>query len=201
MQFIDEEIFLLAPNDYRVMPWKNGGGTTREILVHPSDTDDFDWRLSIADINTDGPFSAFPGYARTIMLLEGNGMRLQMDDAPPVEVTGKHRPVNFDGDSRTHCTLMDGPVRDFNIMTSKALASHRCQIIDTFPFSADISDDIDALAIFTLQGETRLHLSGTATVTLREHCTLLLAAPRRLRRVAATPESKALLISLVRTPS
>ena len=53
---------LLTPNDYRSMPWKNGAGRTTEIAVHPAGAalDAFAWRVSIADIERDGPFSRFP---------------------------------------------------------------------------------------------------------------------------------------------
>ncbi len=39
--------------------------------------DEFLWRVSIADVERDGPFSRFPGIDRTIVLLEGAGMRLR----------------------------------------------------------------------------------------------------------------------------
>src|SRR6185369_11614525 len=70
---------LLTPSDYRPMPWKNGGGRTIEIAVHPvgATLDAFQWRVSIADIERDGPFSRFPGIDRTIVLLEGAGMHLR----------------------------------------------------------------------------------------------------------------------------
>src|SRR4029077_2512621 len=70
---------LLTPNDYRSMPWKNGAGRTTEIAVHPPGAalDAFAWRVSIADVEQDGPFSRFPGIDRTIVLLGGSGMRLR----------------------------------------------------------------------------------------------------------------------------
>lgn len=194
MQFIDEEIFLLIPNDYRVMPWKNGAGTTREILAHPSDTEDFDWRLSIADVKADGAFSTFPGYARTIMLLEGNGMRLQSGDNPSVEIKQAFEPHDFDGGAETHCTLLDGSVRDFNVMTFTDRGSHRCEVIEQFPFNPAAGNNSGALAVFALQGETRIHVSGAATITLEEHCTLLLAAPARLRRASGSARNRLLLV-------
>lgn len=194
MQFIDEEIFLLAPTDYRVMPWKNGGGTTREILAHPSDTKDFDWRLSIADVEADGPFSPFPGYARTIMLLEGDGMRLQIDDAPAVAVHEKFRPLDFDGSSETYCTLTGGPIRDFNIMSAKARISHTHQVIEHFPFSPGTTRHAAAVVVFALQGSTRVRVTRAGTVAVAESHTLLITAPARLRQLLATENAKCLLL-------
>ena len=56
---------ILRHEDYKVMPWKNGGGITTEIWVSPEGSGlagvPFDWRVSIADVATDGPFSKFAG--------------------------------------------------------------------------------------------------------------------------------------------
>src|SRR5215212_12048276 len=99
---------ILAPRDYRVMPWKNGGGTTTEIYIHPEGAgwNEFEWRVGIADIGQSGPFSSFPGIARSIMLLEcpeGSGMRLTVDgvdvDLPVREF------FDFEGDAVTTGTL------------------------------------------------------------------------------------------------
>ena len=61
------------------MPWKNGGGTTAEIAAFPDGAgfNAFDWRISLAEVASDGPFSAFPGIDRTLMLVEG--ARLALD--------------------------------------------------------------------------------------------------------------------------
>ncbi|MBK9607139.1 MAG: HutD family protein [Betaproteobacteria bacterium] len=77
-------IRLLHPLAYRAQPWKNGGGTTTEIAVHPEGAgwDDFLWRIGIADIRQSGPFSSFPGIDRSILLLDcpvGSGMTLTID--------------------------------------------------------------------------------------------------------------------------
>lgn len=200
MQFIDEEIFLLAPTDYRVMPWKNGGGTTREILAYPSDTENFDWRLSIADIQADGAFSPFPGYARTIMLLEGNGMRLEIGDAPAVTVQEKFRPLDFDGSSETHCTLTGGPIRDFNIMSSRDRVSHNHHVIEHFPWPLNGPSKVDratsAVAIFALHGEISVRATRAATITVPESCTLLISSPSRLRQLDGAQNAKALLVGV-----
>lgn len=196
MQFIDEEIFLLAPSDYRVMPWRNGGGTTREILAYPSDTENFDWRLSIADIQADGPFSPFPGYARTIMLLEGDGMRLEIDDAPAVTVREKFRPLDFDGGSATYCTLTSGPIRDLNIMTAKARVAHSCEVIEAFPCLPPARRLASAVVVHALQGLTRARITRAATVTVPESHTLLITAPARLRQLHAAEGAKSLLLYL-----
>ena len=95
--------------------WKNGGGTTTE-LARADDGDRWLWRLSVADVDSSGPFSDFTGYRRIIALLEGNGMALSFDRAPPVVIERRYEPFAFDGGLRTDCRLLDGPVRDFNVI-------------------------------------------------------------------------------------
>ena len=65
-------------------PWKNGGGTTVEIAVFPAGAgfDGFDWRLSMADVVADGPFSAFPDIDRTLVLIDGPGLVLDVAGEP-----------------------------------------------------------------------------------------------------------------------
>lgn len=114
---------LLAPDDYRSMPWKNGGGRTAEIAVHPvgAALDDFAWRVSIADIERDGPFSRFSGIDRTIVLLEGAGMRFR-GGARDVELCTPFEPYSFAGEDAVDCTLVDGAIRDFNAMFRRGRA-------------------------------------------------------------------------------
>jgi environmental stress-induced protein Ves len=113
---------ILRREDYQVMPWKNGGGTTTEIAVFPPESDlgsaPFQWRVSIADVAQDGPFSKFTGYDRHIMLLEGQGMRLEIDEAETLDLL-PFRPVSFSGDWTVSGILAGGPVRDFNLMVAR----------------------------------------------------------------------------------
>jgi uncharacterized protein len=105
--------------DYRVMPWKNGGGSTTELLVHPphADMSSFHWRMSIADVAQSGPFSRFEQCERTILLLSGEGMQLDFAEHGQVLLNTPYSPQIFSGDWQTSCTLVNGPVRDFNVIT------------------------------------------------------------------------------------
>jgi uncharacterized protein len=108
---------LLTPADYRRMPWRNGAGRTTEIVSYPSGAalDAFDWRVSVADVVKDGPFSHFAGIDRTIVVIAGSGLRL--DGAGHAAVLSSlYEPYAFSGDDAVACTLLDGPVRDFNLM-------------------------------------------------------------------------------------
>src|SRR6185437_7948190 len=110
---------LIAPDAYRVMPWRNGQGTTTEIAIEP-DEGRFRWRVSVADVASSGPFSDFSGYDRVIAVASGAGMRLAVAGRTPVVLTRGSDPYSFPGDAATHCTLLDGPIRDFNLMTDRA---------------------------------------------------------------------------------
>ena len=100
--------------------WRNGGGVTRELLTWPN-ADDWIVRLSVADIEKDGPFSAFPGVQRWIIALTGEGMGLgepcnvQLEPGLPV--------FSFDGQITPTCTLTRGPTTDLNLMISTTRAS------------------------------------------------------------------------------
>lgn len=99
------------------MPWKNGRGRTAEIHVHPAGAGlaGLDWRASLADVEDDGPFSSFAGIDRTLVLLEGNGIRLS-GDGVDVALRAAFDTCEFSGDTAIRGTLIDGPVRDFNLM-------------------------------------------------------------------------------------
>jgi environmental stress-induced protein Ves len=100
------------------VPWKNGGGSTTQIAVFPPDAgfEDFDWRVSLATIAEDGAFSEFPGVERTLALVEGHGMTLEIDGE--TMLLSKADPVAaFDGESRVMATLSRGPSTDLNVMT------------------------------------------------------------------------------------
>jgi len=98
------------------VPWRNGGGVTRQVVsAGGSGSQDFDWRISIADVNEPGPFSSFPGVDRIITVVEGEGMDLVIDGVE--HVLGLHEPLSIDGASQTSCSRLAGPLRDLNVMT------------------------------------------------------------------------------------
>ncbi|MEQ1512781.1 MAG: HutD family protein [Lysobacteraceae bacterium] len=107
---------LIPAHEYRRERWRNGFGWTREILRSPQTGDDWDWRLSIAEIERDGPFSSFCGIERELILLHGNGVRLRFDDGEVREVEPPHGRVRFAGERVVFGELIDGPTHDFNLM-------------------------------------------------------------------------------------
>lgn len=111
---------IFGAQHYRVMPWKNGGGTTTEIYAHRPSADGFDWRVSIADVGGDGPFSRFEGYDRHIMTIEGLGFVLEGGPDGNIDVGRRFEPHRFSGDWPIFCRLRDGRSRDFNLMARRA---------------------------------------------------------------------------------
>lgn len=124
------QLTLLRAVDYPRMPWKNGGGSTEEITRDAGEgLDGFGWRLSIADIGESGGFSVFEGYLRIITVLQGAGMTLNIDGQDS-EALLPSDPFAFSGGSQVSCTLLDGPIRDFNLIYSPTRYRARLQWID-----------------------------------------------------------------------
>ena len=107
--------YVIPANEYRRERWKNGLGWTREIARHP-DAPDWDWRLSIAEIEQDAAFSSFPGVDRELVLLRGNGVRLRFDDGEDVALLPPHQRHRFAGERALTGELIDGTTHDFNLM-------------------------------------------------------------------------------------
>ncbi len=108
------------------MPWKNGGGETTEIAVSPAGAglENFDWRVSMARVEVDGPFSLFAGIDRTLAVLEGQGIALEIDGRPPLTLTVDSAPLRFPADVATAATLVDGPITDLNLMSRRGRMAH-----------------------------------------------------------------------------
>jgi environmental stress-induced protein Ves len=110
--------WVIPANEYRRERWRNGLGWTREIHAHATtgSPDDWAWRLSIAEIEQDAPFSSFPGIERELVLLSGNGLRLRFDDGEVHELHPPHDRLRFAGERAVTGELLDGPTQDFNLM-------------------------------------------------------------------------------------
>ncbi|OLP61657.1 hypothetical protein BJF93_08625 [Xaviernesmea oryzae] len=117
---------LLPARHHRRMPWKNGGGETREIAISPGATTlvDFDWRLSMAHVASDGPFSLFPGIERTLCILNGAGIRLTPSGEETRLVTLTSPPFTFSAEIPVAAELVDGPILDLNVMTRLSAWRH-----------------------------------------------------------------------------
>ncbi len=103
------------------MPWLNGRGESLEIAGDRDTDDTWTWRLAMAPIVTDGPFSKIDGVDRQLVLVEGHGMKLTIDrrvfECKPLEV------VSFRGEAMTSARLSSGTIRDINLMTRRGSCS------------------------------------------------------------------------------
>ena len=123
---------ILRASDHKRMPWKNDGGETVEIAVSPEEAGlaGFDWRVSMATVAADGPFSIFPGIDRTLMILGGNGMALDIEGSAPVLLTMASDPLAFPADVPVSAKLQDGAITDLNVMTRRQGLAHMLSRIE-----------------------------------------------------------------------
>ena len=111
---------ILSPETFKPIPWKNGLGHTTELAINSGgNLDNFDWRLSIASVVNDGDFSNFSGYQRNLVLIEGEGLILDHRNGNIDKLTNLLDIAHFDGGSKTYGSLVNGGIKDFNIMTNK----------------------------------------------------------------------------------
>jgi uncharacterized protein len=162
-------------------PWRNGAGTTRTVASHPPGAD-FDWRVSLADVTASGPFSAFPGIDRVIMLCDGPGMHLSVDgDSHELQ---PYQPLRFAGEAVTSAQVTD-PTRDLNLMTRRGrcsgelivgtvgtvgtIAAEAGQTVLVLPLDAPMSADaviLHPLDALVLDDGTHCELSGEGRMAI-----------------------------------
>jgi hypothetical protein len=111
--------------DVAALPWRNGGGVTRELLAWPQAAD-WQLRVSVAEIERDGPFSPFEGVDRWFAVIEGAGVELTWTRGARALRPGDP-PLQFAGEAAPACRLLRGPTRDLNFMQRRGagLASMR----------------------------------------------------------------------------
>jgi uncharacterized protein len=113
---------IISPQQFKVLPWKNGKGSTTELAISPQGTlDQFDWRLSIATVSEDGPFSNFAGIERNLILIEGEGIELVHDNIKTDTLNECLDFATFDGGCSTMGRLKNGTIKDFNVMHNPAV--------------------------------------------------------------------------------
>lgn len=160
----------------RPVAWKNGGGVTRQAACEPANagTDDFEWRVSIATVAADGPFSTFPGIDRSITLLHGPGLRLQ---APEVHLdhalSTMLQPFSFPGEAAVRATLLGGASEDFNLMVRRSRWRSDVRVVRA---KHEISA-CDRAVWFAALGDWRIDLPADRAVRLSTGAGCWLDAP------------------------
>jgi len=178
---------VIRPSEYRDMPWKNGGGVTTEICVSPS-SGVFDWRVSIATVNADGPFSAFTGYERHIMTLSGEGMVLDIAGRGKFTLEPL-RPFSFSGDAEVHGSLLQGAVMDFNLMVRRDFGNGTLRVTEC-KAGEKVGSEKNLHLAYVLQGECKTEghqLEPTSSFCLGTGDFFTLPAPLKLAICEITP--------------
>ena len=185
---------VLRSASYRRMPWKNGGGETLEIAVSPQGAplDAIDWRISMAIVASDGPFSLFPGIDRTLSILEGE-IELQVQ-AARFTLSRASAPLWFPADVPAAARLPGGVVTDLNVMTHRARYRHEVRRI-----AADTTETLDTQAevsvIFCVEGLATCGTAQDGPVTLEARDCALLRAPGRIA-ITTRPGATVLLAGI-----
>lgn len=165
---------LLAAADRAPVPWKNGGGLTRDVAAWPpgSGFDDFAWRVSMAEVRASGPFSSFPGVDRILAVLEG-GLRLTIDGAGVFDLSQETPPLSFDGAAPVHADLTAGPVLDLNVMTRRGAAAARVERVSS---TVSLPATPGARVVVALGDGVRVQAAGAVRELLRHDAVMTEAA-------------------------
>lgn len=166
---------LIPWDSLRAAPWKNGGGVTREIAAFPagSDTSNFTWRVSVADIDAGGPFSTFPGIDRNLVLLSGKGMELVQDDGKVYQLAQPLDIARFAGEAAISARLFDGPTRDLNVMVRRDQGSATVQALSA---PANVAVTGTTMLLYCVHGDILVTLDGADPIALPTGATLPLDA-------------------------
>lgn len=185
---------VLRAGSYRRMPWKNGGGETFEIATSPpaATPDTMDWRVSMAIVAGNGAFSSFPGVDRTLTILQGEGLRLELEGHPPALLSQRSAPFPFDADIPTHATLVGGVVTDFNVMTRRGRYGHRVSRI-VVNGREHIGTTADAIMVFCCAGTMTCKAGTQSAAALQDgDSALFRTSPRQIELVSQS-QAEALL--------
>lgn len=187
---------IVRASECRTTAWKNGGGSTTELAVGPSGAslDDFDWRVSMARVASDGPFSVFAGIDRTLAVVKGYGLSLSVGDAAPVVLDANSEPIHFSGDTPTSARLLAAEIIDLNVMTRRGRLEHRLQRICE-PAHCDFDGHEVALAI-ACSGNVELTWQHERITLAGGDAVILTRAGDAPFRIVPTPSADCYLVLL-----
>jgi uncharacterized protein len=137
--------------------WANGGGRTRQVAIEPADATfagGFAWRVSIAQVASDGPFSMLPGLDRSLWLLRGDGMVLTLGDRA-VRVERPYQRCDFAGETAVASRLLGGPCEDLNVMTDRRRVRAHCELQQLAAGSQFVVDRAPQRLVVVLHGQAK----------------------------------------------
>ena len=171
--------------DVPATPWRNGGGVTRELVAWLTSAD-WHWRMSVADIDSSGPFSRFEGVQRWFAMLGGAGVELDVNGKQH-RLTAGDAPFCFDGSAATHCRLLEGETQDYNLMLRQGRGRARMvRVSSSLPIAVDAPKTIAVYAMNTgasvLFDDEKLDLPAHSLAwrTVTVNATLRLSAAQAL---------------------
>lgn len=183
---------LIRLADRPVTAWRNGGGQTRVVAQEPPGADDdrFSWRLSVAQVDRSGPFSAYPGIERQLILAGTESLTLVIDGRRhvlrPGDVTA------FDGGARVSGEVSSGPVTAVNLMTRPDRVTAQVRIQDAAAglvvgptAGSEATEGTEVLAV-ALTRHTTLGPGGDALDALDALGTVWLGAGERVQLFGGT---------------
>lgn len=180
-------------------PWRNGGGSMRLVATHPIEAgaDDFDWRISVAEVTQDSPFSAFPEYDRCIALLDGNGMVLvSAEDGVTHRLETPLQPFYFSGEEQIHAQLIDGPLQNLSVLVRRD--RHRItltSLVAATPLSLEARTTplfiqcVSGEMQINLQNQKSMHLAGGEVVLWR-------STSPDMRLISLSEQTQALVVEI-----
>ena len=186
------------------MPWRNGRGTTLEIAREPATGEDFSWRLSLADIDEDGDFSAYPGYSRALALVAGESLRLRFRGHGHCFLDPTRRGTRFEGDWKTHCAIPNGRCTDLSLIVRRgsvgrpATAVHAPRVLRLQRTRQVLLSRNLYGALFVLEGSVAIAESARGRARhVHTHDTILLGpGPRQILTLHSLGRSAAQLLFL-----
>jgi uncharacterized protein len=194
---------------YLSMPWRNGAGVTREIAREPARGEKFAWRLSLASLQVNGPFSSYTGYERCVALVDGCGFRLHVAGTGIHTLAARGAHALFSGAAQASCELLDGPCTDLSLMVHEpgTIDGVTRLAISAEQSVADASGKLQVL--FVLHGAIRCVPTGPTIsdaanaqpFELKAHDTLLIRGHGQSWSIArATHEAAELMVIVFTAP-
>jgi environmental stress-induced protein Ves len=166
-----------GPDSYRTVPWRNGRGETLVLRSAAAPgTEDFAWRLSIATVDCDGPFSHFPHCDRILILLDGSGLTLTHDNGQVATLGKRFSSAEFCGDGGTLAKLHDGPVLDFNVMTHRDHCSASVTVLEGDDAKA-LAVDCELLLIYAVDTHVAITAPQDESIAIAQHHLLQYESP------------------------
>jgi environmental stress-induced protein Ves len=161
---------------FKEMPWANGMGVTTELFAYKNQQSDrILWRISMASVSSDGPFSHFAGYDRILVLMAGSGLRLSHQDGTEHVLSSAYQLAAFPGDVATHATLLNGPVQDFNVIADRSAFKPTVTILSGGNHRVPIEADV--LAVYAVDDSLLITDPGMRSHPVQKGDLLLVDAP------------------------